>query len=65
MKSLLAFLMLLMTIVIICSPLLMVWAGFTAVLPAWGRCALVVVGLVLCRLVKPLSVITGRDLHIV
>lgn len=62
MKTFFASLLLLATIALICSPILMVWCGITGPLPFRTRILLIAVGLIFCRLVKPLSIITGRDL---
>ena len=61
MKFLLAALMLLLSLCLILSPLYLVWLGFTGTGSFWIRVLLVVIGLVLCRLTKPISIITGRD----
>ena len=61
MKLLLAALMLLLTLALILSPLYLVWLGFVGECSFWTRVLLVVIGLVLCRLTKPISIITGRD----
>lgn len=65
MKTLLAALTLLLTMTLICSPLYLVYAGFVFYNDHfWVKILLVAVGLVLCRMVKPLSIITGKDLKI-
>lgn len=65
MKVLLAALTLLITLALICSPLYLVYAGFVFYNDHfWVKVLLVVVGLILCRMVKPLSIITGKDLKI-
>ena len=61
MKLLLAALMLLLTLALILSPLYLVWLGFVGESSFWIRVLLVVTGLVLCRVVKPISIITGKD----
>ena len=62
MKLLLAALSLLLSLALICSPLYLVYIGFVGPNVSFGvRVVLVVVGLVLCRLVKPISIITGKD----
>lgn len=62
MKTFLAFLLLLATVAVICYPLYVVWLGISSVdVPVWGRLALLLLGLVLCRLVKPVSILTGKD----
>ena len=65
MKLLIAALTLLLTIALICSPLYLVYAGLVFYNDHfWVKVLLVVVGLVLCRITKPLSVLTGKDLKI-
>ena len=62
MKLLLAALFLLLTLVLICSPLYLVYIGFVGPnISFWVRVGLVVIGLVLCQVVKPISIITGKD----
>ena len=65
MKTLLAALTLLVTITLVCSPLYLVYAGIVFYNDHfWVKVLLVVVGFILCRMVKPLSIITGKDLKI-
>lgn len=61
MKLLLAALMLLLSLCLILSPLYLVWLGLTGTGSFGIRVLLVVAGLVLCRMAKPISVITGKD----
>jgi hypothetical protein len=61
MKLLLAAVMLLLSLCLILSPLYLVWLGLTGTGNFWIRALLVVAGLVLCRMAKPISVITGKD----
>jgi len=62
MKLLLATLTLLRVITLVCSPLYLVYIGFVGPnVSFWVRVLLVVIGLVLCRVVKPISIITGKD----
>ena len=62
MKLLFAALSLLLTLALVCSPLYLVYIGFLGPnVSFWVRVVLVVIGLVLCRLVKPISIITGKD----
>ena len=61
MKLLFAALMLLLTLCLLLSPLYLVWIGFVGESCFWTRILLVVIGLLLCRLTKPISIITGRD----
>lgn len=62
MKTFFASLMLLVTIAIICYPLYIVWQGLTLDIPMFARILVVVIGLFLCWLVKPISILTGKDL---
>ena len=65
MKTLLAALTLLVTITLVCSPLYLVYAGIVFYNDHfWVKVLLVVVGFILCRMVKPLSIITDKDLKI-
>lgn len=61
MKTFFAFLLLLLTVALICSPLCIVWFGIVSGFPVWVRIAMVVAGLLLCRLVKPVSILTGKE----
>ena len=61
MKLILAALMLLLSLCLILGPLYLVWLGFMGTGSFWIRVLLVVTGLVLCRMAKPISVITGKD----
>ena len=62
MKLLLAALFLRLTLALGCSPLYLVYIGFVGPnVSFWVRVVLVVIGLVLCRVVKPISIITGKD----
>lgn len=61
MKILLAFLFLLAVIALICSPIYLVYVGFVYSGSLWVRALLLVFGLILCRMTKPISVITGKD----
>jgi len=61
MKVLIAALTLLVTLALVCSPLYLVYAGFVFYNDHfWVKVLLVVVGFILCRMVKPLSIITGN-----
>ena len=65
MKILLASLTLLLTIALVCSPFYLVYAGIVFYNDHfWMKVLLVVVGLVLCRMVKPISIITGKNLKV-
>ena len=62
MKLLHAALTLLLSLLLILSPLYLVYLGLVGSEVSFGwRVVLVVIGLVLCRLAKPISVITGKD----
>ena len=64
MKILLAFLFLLAAIALICSPIYLVYVGFVYSGAFWVKVLLVVVGLIFCRMTKPISVITGKNFMI-
>ena len=65
MKVLIAALTLLVTLALICSPLYLVYAGIVFYNDHfWVKVLLVVEGRILCRMVKPLSIITDKDLKI-
>jgi hypothetical protein len=65
MNTLINMLYLLLTIVLICSPLYLVYAGIVLnTNHFWIKLVLVVVGLILCRMVKPISVLSGKDLKV-
>jgi len=65
MKILLSALFLLATVALICSPIYLVYVGFVVYSGSfWIRVLLVAFGLILCRITKPLSVITEKDLVI-
>lgn len=62
MKLLFAALFLLLTLALVSSPLYLVYIGLIGPnISFWMRVVLVVIGLVLCRVVKPISIITGKD----
>ena len=62
MKLLLAAFTLLLSLALVCSPLYLVYIGFVdSDVSFWVRVGLVVTGLVLCRVIKPISIITGKD----
>lgn len=65
MNTLINMLYLLLTITLICSPLYLVYAGIVLnTNHFWTKLVLVVVGLILCRMVKPISVLSGKDLKV-
>ena len=53
--------MLLAVVAIICFPLFVVWMGIFAPLSFWGHVAVTTIGLFLCYLVKPVSILTGNN----
>ena len=64
MKTLIALILLLMVVTLICSPLIVIWIGVTAHLTPWEHLLTTIIGLLLCLLVKPVSIITGKDLYV-
>ena len=64
MKILFATLFLRATIALICSPIYLIYVGFVYSGSLWVRALLGVIGLIICRMTKPISVITGKDLVI-
>lgn len=60
-KLFFASLMLLAVIAIICFPLFVVLLGVFAPLSFWGHVAMTSIGLFLCYLVKPVSILSGND----
>jgi hypothetical protein len=65
MNTLINMLYLLLTIALICSPLYLVYVGIVLnTNHFWIKVVLVVVGLILCRMVKPISVLSGKDLKV-
>ena len=52
------------TIAAMCSPLYLVWLGLTMSGSALVRIGLIVVGLILCRLFKPISNLFNKDFKI-
>lgn len=65
MRILLASILLMMTVFVICYPIFIVFVGLFSGGTLQCRIALVVVGLILCRLVKPISILTGKDYKII
>ena len=63
-KTFLASLMILITITAMCSPLCLIWLGFTMNGSALVRIGFIVVGLILCRLFKPISNLFDKDFKI-
>ena len=60
-KTFLASLIMLITIAVMCSPLYLVWHGLTMNGSAAVRIGLIVIGLILCRLFKPISNLFDKD----
>ena len=60
-KLIFASLLLLAGIAIVCSPLFVLLMGIFAHLSFWGHIAVTSFGLILCYLVKPVSIFTGND----
>ena len=60
-KLFFATLMSLAVVAIINVPLFVVWKGIFAPLSLWGHVAVTAIGLFLCYLVKPVSILTGND----
>lgn len=63
-KTFFASLMMLITITAMCSPLCLIWLGFTMNGSIVVRICLIVVGLILCRLFKPISNLFDKDFKI-
>lgn len=63
-KTFLASLMMLITITAMCSPLCLIWLGFTMNGSVLVRIGFIVVGLILCRLFKPISNLFDKDFKI-
>ena len=63
-KTFFASLMMLIIIAVMCSPLYLVWLGFTMNGSIVVRICLIVVGLILCRLFKPISNLFDKDFKI-
>ena len=55
---------LLITICLIMVPVLLVYYGFTGEMNFIMRVVVVVTGLILCCIVKPISILTGKDFKI-
>ena len=60
-KTFLAALMCLIIVVLMCSPIFLVWHGFTTGGSVIFRIVCIVTGLILLRLFKPISNLTGKD----
>jgi hypothetical protein len=64
MKSILNFLELIIVICLILLPVWLIYYGFTGEMNFIMRVVMVVTGLLLCRIVKPISILTGKDFKI-
>ena len=60
-KTFFAALMCLIIVAFMCSPLYLVWLGFTMNCSVLLRIGLIVDGLILCRLFKPVSNLLDKD----
>ena len=60
-KLFFATLMSLAVVAIINVPLFVVWMGIFAPLSFWGHVAVTAIGLFLCYLLKPVSILTGNN----
>ena len=63
-KTFLAALMCLIIVALMCSPIFLVWHGFTMGGSVIVRIAFIVIGLILLRLFNPNSKLTGKDYKI-
>lgn len=63
-KTFQAALMCLIIIILMCSPIYLVWHGFTMGGSVIVRIVCIVIGLILLRLFKPISNLTGKDFKI-
>lgn len=64
-KLIFASLLFLAGIAIVCFPLFVLWMGIFAPLSFWAHVAVTSLGLFLCRLVKPVSILTGNDYQLI
>lgn len=62
MKTFFASLMFLGVVALICSPLYIIWRGLVGDFSMTGKIIMIAVGVISTILVKPISVITGKDL---
>lgn len=65
MKTFTAMLILLLVLAILLLPVALMFWGFIPALPVWLRITLIVIGSVIARFVKPLSILLDRDLKII
>jgi hypothetical protein len=64
MKLFISSIRLLFTICLVMVPVWLVYYGFTGEMNFIMRVVIVVTGLLLCRIVKPISILTGKDFKI-
>lgn len=64
MKLFMSSIRLLITICLVMSPVWFVYYGFTGEMNFIMRVVMVAAGLILCRIVKPISILTGKDFKI-
>ena len=64
MKLFISSIRLLITICFVLFPVWFVYYGFTGEMHFIMRVVMVVTGLILCRIVKPISILTGKDFKI-
>ena len=64
MKLFISSIRLLFTICLVMVPVWLVYYGFTREMNFIMRVVMVVTGLLLCRIVKPISILTGKDFKI-
>jgi len=64
MKLFISSIRLLFTICLVMVPVWLVYYGFTGEMNFIMRVVMVVTGLLLCRIVKPISILTGKDFKI-
>lgn len=63
-KTFLASLIMLITIVVMCAPLYLIWYGLTMNGSVLVSIGLIIVDLILCRLFKPISNLFDKDFKI-
>ena len=64
MKLFISSIRLLFTICLVMVPVWLVYYGFTGEMNFIMHVVMVVTGLLLCRIVKPISILTGKDFKI-
>ena len=64
MKLFISSIRLLFTICLVMVPVWLVYYGFTGEMNFIMRVVMVVTGLLLCRIVKPISILAGKDFKI-